>query len=356
MAETKKAEEKLSTDLPEIEKLSYFIHDPPKLSPELIKCILRKGHKMLISGPSKAGKTFLLIMLAICIAGGISWLGFKCEKGRVLYINLEIDKPSLISRFKKVYEHLKISEDTTENIDLWNLRGRTYALDKLVPEIIKRAEDQHYDAIIIDPIYKVITGDENSASDMAYFCNQFDKLTALGCAVIYVHHHSKGVQGNKKSMDRASGSGVFSRDADALLDLIQLEMSDDIINNECDKGATAWRLESTLREFPDIKPVDLWFKYPIHEVDTRGVLSEMAAQGTKKAGQIKNKKSKSTKDAEAEFLNAYNAQNLQGVGVSVKEMADYMECTDKTIYARIKKMPDFVLKDGKIFHLKPTES
>lgn len=31
-------------------------------------------------------------------------------------------------------------------------------------------------AIIIDLIYKVITGDENSADQMAHFCNQFDKI------------------------------------------------------------------------------------------------------------------------------------------------------------------------------------
>ena len=68
--------------------------------------------------------------------------------------------------------------------------------------------------------YKVITGDENSADQMAAFCNQFDKVAdGLGCAVIYCHHHSKGAQGGKRSMDRASGSGVFARDPDALLDL-----------------------------------------------------------------------------------------------------------------------------------------
>ena len=65
--------------------------------------------------------------------------------------------------------------------------------------------------------YKVITGDENSADQMAAFCNQFDKVAdGLGCAVIYCHHHSKGAQGGKRSMDRASGSGVFARDPDAV--------------------------------------------------------------------------------------------------------------------------------------------
>ena len=75
---------------------------------------------------------------------------------------------------------------------------------------------------------KVITGDENSANEMAKFCNQFDKIAdALGASVIYAHHHSKGAQG-KKSMDRASGSGVFARDPDALLDMIELDMNKEV--------------------------------------------------------------------------------------------------------------------------------
>lgn len=71
-------------------------------------------------------------------------------------------------------------------------------MDKLAPKLIRRAAKKNYVAIIIDPIYKVITGDENSADQMANFCNQFDKVcTELGCAVIYCHHHSKGNQGGR---------------------------------------------------------------------------------------------------------------------------------------------------------------
>jgi RecA-family ATPase len=34
--------------------------------------------------------------------------------------------------------------------------------------------------------------------------------------MIYCLHHSKCTQGQKRSMDRASGSGVFARDPDAM--------------------------------------------------------------------------------------------------------------------------------------------
>ena len=45
---------------------------------------------------------------------------------------------------------------------------------------------------------------------------------------VYCHHHSKGGQGMKKAMDRASGSGVFARDPDAQLDIIELEMTEEV--------------------------------------------------------------------------------------------------------------------------------
>ena len=131
------------------------------------------------------------------------------------------------------------------------LKRNSDALDKLAPILIRRVVSRGYDAIIIDPIYKVITGNENNASDMGAFSNQFDKIcNETGCAAIYCHHHSKGSQGFKKAMDRASGSGVFARDPDAQLDMIQLETSDEFMAQNADSlHSTAWRLESSLREF-----------------------------------------------------------------------------------------------------------
>ena len=51
--------EGVNDDLPEPEGLESVWDNLPELSPCLIDGVLRKGHKMLISGPSKAGKSFL---------------------------------------------------------------------------------------------------------------------------------------------------------------------------------------------------------------------------------------------------------------------------------------------------------
>ena len=341
--------EGVTDELPAMETLAKYKDNPPKLPEEVIKGILRRGHKMIISGSSKAGKSFLLMELCVAIAEGTPWLGFPCRKGRVLYVNLEIDPASCINRFLKIYEAVGIPMKASENIIIWNLRGHAVPLDQLVPKLIRRVRDQHLEAIVIDPIYKVITGDENNASEMGQFCNQFDKICAeTGCSTIYCHHHSKGAQGSKKAMDRASGSGVFARDPDAQLDMIQLELSEGIANNVRDGHATAWRLESNLREFENIEPVNFWFEYPIHRIDDRGYLDEMPAEGTSEAGRMKNSHAKSSEVCAEEFRYAYQALNMDG-NVTVKDMMEYLNITDKTVYARIKKMGgEFTLKKGRI--------
>lgn len=332
--------ESINDDLPDPENMSDAWDNLPELSPPLIDGVLRQGHKMLIAGPSKAGKSYALIELCCAVAEGKRWLGFNCAQGRIMYVNLELDRASCLHRFKDVYNALGYEPLNLDKIDIWNLRGNSVPMDKLAPKLIRRASKKDYIAIVIDPIYKVITGDENSADQMSHFCNQFDKVcTELGCAVIYCHHHSKGSQGGKRSMDRASGSGVFSRDPDALLDLSELELTDSLIKQEENKeicricfewinrfdkptaedlsqddilsskvmletaqrvlsntsykllhtdiraaeklirSRTAWRIEGTLREFPKFEPINLWFDYPIHREDDTGALKDLDFEG-----------------------------------------------------------------------------
>lgn len=137
-------------------------------------------------------------------------------------------------------------------------------------------------------------------------------------------------------MDRASGSGVFARDPDALLDLTELELTDAIQKLEAGKarirgieralnefvpgwvdevgyddrlspsqmqdyaekkllltvqhevmlryiaeeqkrvqGLTAWRIDGILREFPKFETKNVWFQYPIHVDDDTGMLADI---------------------------------------------------------------------------------
>lgn len=339
--------EGVTDELPAMESLADYKDNPPELPEELIQGILRRGHKMLISGSSKAGKSFLLMELCVAIAEGKTWLGFPCRKGRVLYVNLEIDPASCINRFLKIYEALKMPKENMDNIVVWNLRGHAVPLDQLVPKLIRRVRDQHLDAIVIDPIYKVITGDENSASEMGQFCNQFDKIcNETGCSIIYCHHHSKGAQGSKRAMDRASGSGVFARDPDAQLDMIQLELSDELKNTVRDGNATAWRLESNLREFENIKPVNFWFEYPIHRLDEKSYLSKAHAEGSPMGNLSKSRKYTTFEERKESIDMAFQVCSIN-TPVTVEAMAEYIGVSPRCVRDRLKEVKDeYWIKGG----------
>jgi len=321
------------------EKSSREVRNSKKnIAPELIKGIVRVGHKMLISGSSKAGKSFLLLQLAIALSEGLKWLGFQCRKTKVLYINLEIDEPSCGQRIDDIYLALGLTPKYEDDFQVWTLRGSAMTLDKLAPKIIRKVSNKGYSAIIIDPIYKVITGDENNASDMGAFTNLFDKICKeTGCSVIYSHHHSKGAQGFKRAMDRASGSGVFARDPDAQLDMIQLETSEEFMAQNADVlSSTAWRLESSLREFPNFKPVNFWFEYPIHRVDDKGILAKHYADGDPKANLEKSGKRNQTPESRKDEFDAAFDINVEKDGTChLSVLADYLGVTERTIKNRI---------------------
>lgn len=363
--------ESMNDDLPDEENLADVLFNLPDYAEELIEGILRQGHKMLLVGPSKSGKSFSLIELCIAIAEGTKWMGRQCKQGDVLYVNFELDRASCLHRFKDVYQTLGLTPNNANRIFIWNLRGKTPALDQLVPKLIRRAEKKKYIAVVVDPIYKVITGDENSASEMAKFCNQFDKIAdALGASVIYAHHHSKGAQGGKKSMDRASGSGVFARDPDALLDMIELDMNKEVkehfinearveamhtvldkyvpkwktyiyqtkktddhdfeaMNDYCAemlgfeqmnelqyltelkvdeaKHITALQISGTLREFATFDPINCFFKYPVHFLDNANLLKGCRPEGSKQKSKFEKMNETKQKEQESNIELFLNA-------------------------------------------------
>ncbi len=338
--------------LPRPMSSAELLANPPRLPEKVIEGVVRKGHKMMISGASKSGKSFLLMELAIALAEGTKWLRFQCKKSKVLYINLEIDRPSFINRFIEIYKAMKIKPKHSHDIVIWNLRGEAMPLDKLVPIIIRRVKNIGFDVIIIDPIYKVMMGDENNATDMARFTNLFDKICyETDCTFVYSHHHSKGPQGFKRVMDRASGSGVFARDADAQVDMIQLNLVEvPMQNDDEDSKATAWRLESSLREFQSFKPVNFWFEYPIHRVDDTGELDKNYVDGDPRANLLKSYKRTQTRESRKdEFDKAFDVNKKKDGTCLAFVLAEYLGIAKRTVRDRVKEFSDeYITKKGVI--------
>jgi hypothetical protein len=210
-------------------------------------------------------------------------------------------------------------------------------------------------------------------------------------------------------MDRASGSGVFGRDPDALLDYIELELNDDILKQEENKAVcavceawlekhiktweeevsqddrcsekvilgaserllgpdlyrnmltdvyaarvriqqrTAWRIEGTLREFPKFRPVNLWFDYPVHYLEDNDILKDVEAEGEKppwkKAMEKRKPKEKREKEYKIATENAYESCLIND-NVTLKDMAEYLSLTEKTVRNRLTQLGNYEIKNG----------
>jgi RecA-family ATPase len=138
-------------------------------------------------------------------------------------------------------------------MDIWNLRGHAASYDLVVPMILERIKEKNYGLIFLDPLYKIYGDtDENSAGDMAALMNELERLAVKSkAAVVFGAHYSKGSQANKESIDRVSGSGVYGRDPDSILNFTRHE------------EAGAFVVEADLRNLPPMEPFALKWAYPL---------------------------------------------------------------------------------------------
>jgi hypothetical protein len=238
--------------LPAIVDAVELLAAPISMPPELIWGLLHRGSKLVLGGGSKSYKTWALLDLAVSVACGEPWLSCKTTRGRVLYVNLEIQDSFFRERTEKL-AHAKGVELKPGNLDLWNLRGHAAGFDVLLPRITTTVKSNDYSLIILDPIYKLYgETDENSARDVARLLNAIERLAqSSGAAVAFGAHFSKGNQAGKESIDRISGSGVFARDPDSLLVFTR---------HEADH---AYTVESTLRNLKPMEPFVVQWDYPV---------------------------------------------------------------------------------------------
>lgn len=241
---------------PKFIELSHIIeldHDQSTMPNEIIKGILYKGSKMIISGSSKAGKTLSLLHLGLAVANGENWLGHPTHRAgsKVIYLDFEL-KPRMAA--KRIAEIVKSNDGykpDNKNFLYCGLRGQSRTLEELVHHI-QGIDNYPPDLVIVDPFYKLSTGaDENDAGAMSEVVNRMEQFSErLDCSFVYAHHFSKGNKADTDHIDRASGSGVFARDPDAILTLTPHEEEDHLV------------LEATLRDFAAPPPQVVEFSWP----------------------------------------------------------------------------------------------
>lgn len=243
--------------LPELEDALELLIRPPAEPAPLIEGVLHRSMKGTIGGTSKSFKTWCLVDLAVSVATGADWWGFTTKRGRVAYLNFEIPSAFFARRLAAVTDAKEVRPEKGDLL-VWNLRGHSAPLTVLGPRIIEKIKRTGEVAlIIVDPIYKMMPGqEENSTKDYSVLCAELDKVaTETGAAIVYGSHFSKGNQAQKESIDRISGSGITARDPDAIITLTKHEEED------------AFTVDSVLRNCPPVDPFVLRWEFPLMQRD-----------------------------------------------------------------------------------------
>jgi len=196
--------------------------------------VLYARTKMIIYGRYKALKSMTLLGLARAIAAGQPWMGFKTpERGlKVIYLQLEIPHPLLHKRLTKM-ETAWDAVDTRnyvkrvrENLYVWTepflkldrpegIGTLKYYVEKLEPAVI-----------MVDPIYKTISGNILDPNHVREVCDQVDMmLSQYEVSIVFAHHARKSAISEENAFDLGSddmlGAAVFSYWADTVVKIVK---------------------------------------------------------------------------------------------------------------------------------------
>jgi hypothetical protein len=229
----------------------------------VIEGLLRKGETMNVIGAAKSRKTWLLLSLMLSVASGRTWMGFSVQKGKVLHIDNELHGTTINKRITKVADGLGLTDqDYADNYRCRPLRGQLLNLTDIANKLTHTIKPGEYSLIVIDALYKALPSyvkDENDNAGMTRAFCELDQLAErFGCAIIVVHHQSKGNQAGKKVTDVGSGAGAQSRSVDTHLIVREHKEPNSVV------------MEAVARDFAPTPPVVLRWQYPLYTADPNG--------------------------------------------------------------------------------------
>lgn len=165
-----------------------IMRSPPA---SLIRGILPREELVMIYGQSSAGKSFVAFDMALAVARGISWNGYKVRQGMVGWIAAEAEG-SMRNRYLAYCKREEIDPGTLANFKVLgasvDLSNREYveALAESIASAIPAL-------IVVDTLAAASGGaDENSGKDMNRVldsCRLIHRKT--GATVLLVHHAGK---------------------------------------------------------------------------------------------------------------------------------------------------------------------
>ncbi|KKM15955.1 hypothetical protein LCGC14_1690770 [marine sediment metagenome] len=211
----------------EPQKLRDFLKWEPHYPDAIISNgVLYEQNKLIMYGREGIGKSMLAMNLDMSLIGGVPWAGFDITGDhRVIYLQMEIPHPLLHKRLTKMYEAWKVlygdPKDMLDRLYVWT--EPFLKLDDAVGYKLLRAQLEKVKPtiLIVDPLYKALSGNILDPNSARAFVDSIDALMAeFKFCLILIHHTRKGTideESDANPDDDMLGSAVFSWWADTII-------------------------------------------------------------------------------------------------------------------------------------------
>ena len=197
----------LAADIPEQE---------PMLAPWL-----KERQLCMVYAPTGVGKSLFAMGVALAIAGGGSYLGWKAPKPRkVLFIDGEMDMVDLRDRFKLLLRAMpdldaSAAADNVVLLPRMDQEVGTEFPDLASPEgcqaVLDQVEQKSPDLVVFDNLSTLATvEDENKASGFNQVIELAQQLKQRGTGSLVVHHSRKGGGGAESFRGSTKLSVIFN--------------------------------------------------------------------------------------------------------------------------------------------------
>jgi hypothetical protein len=178
-------------------RLGDLLHEPEETTAWLVEGRLPTSGISLLCGKPKAGKTTAARCLALAVARGAPWLGFRTVAGPVLYLALEEKRAEVRRHFRAMgatdADDVRVFCAPSPEDGLRQLRAAVEAVRPVL--------------IIVDPLLRFVR--VRDANDYAVVTAALEPLVTLaretGAHVLAVHHLGK--------VDRDGGDGIIGSTA-----------------------------------------------------------------------------------------------------------------------------------------------
>jgi replicative DNA helicase len=196
--------------------LREFVNQPIPPNDWIIKGLLDREDRFVLTGVEGMGKTVLMRQIAVCVAKGVhpfTWQ--ESEPRTVLYVDAENPPKIMQKSFGQILTQMEDHRGPVEEARAW-VKRRPQGMHLGNPAdrlwLTRLVEMVNPDLLCIGPAYKLChaSGRERDEDLARMVTSALDEIReACGCAIILEHHSPHGEQGKRDV--RPIGSSMWLR-------------------------------------------------------------------------------------------------------------------------------------------------